>query len=136
MMKRVFVLISILIFLLITACSKGEEEVELEPTDYLHTFIEHWENHEFEEMPNLISEESITEHGSKEIVERYEKIYTDLDIKNVTVSFDEPPVEEIEQAWEEGSITIPIHVSMRSIADEISFRYDRSEERRVGKVCR
>lgn len=124
MMKRVFVLISILIFLLITACSKGEEEVELEPTDYLHTFIEHWENHEFEEMPNLISEESITEHGSKEIVERYEKIYTDLDIKNVTVSFDEPPEEEIEQAWEEGSITIPIHVSMDSIADEISFRYD------------
>lgn len=125
-MKRLTTFLIILALLIISACSKGnnEEDAILLPTDTLQTFVDHWEKGQFQAMYNLISEESREKYPPEAFIDRYEKIYTDLGIDNLTIKFDDITEEQLNFALERGELTVPIHVSMDSIADEISFRYD------------
>lgn len=122
-MKRLISIFILLFLLLLSACSK-EDESTLLPTEFLDTFIEHWESHQFNKMYSMITEESKESYPREQFIDRYEKIYQDLAIEKVKVSYDELSEEEIENALEEGSLTLAIKASMDSIADEISFRYD------------
>src|SRR5690625_4418119 len=125
-MKRLTTFLIILALLIISACSKenNEEDAILLPTDTLQTFVDHWEKGQFQAMYNLISEESREKYPPEAFIDRYEKIYTDLGIDNLTIKFDDITEEQLNFALERGELTVPIHVSMDSIADEISFRYD------------
>lgn len=121
-----FVFITIIFIAITAACSK--EEAEPKPTDFLMTYIEHWQNSEFDQMYSMLTEETKATYDSEQFIERYNKIYNDLNITDLKISFDDLSDEDIEIAQEDGSVTIPLHVSMNSIAGEIAFNYDATLE--------
>src|SRR5699024_5761361 len=84
----------------------------------------HWSNESFEEMYNSLSEDAKSNHTKEDFTERYEKVYTDMEIHEIEVTYDELTKEEIERAYEEGTVTIPFQASMTSLAGPISFDYE------------
>ncbi|HLR14360.1 MAG TPA: penicillin-binding transpeptidase domain-containing protein [Bacillota bacterium] len=116
----VFILFFSSILFLITACSKEQES----PDKELRTYIDHWSNESFEEMYNSLSEDAKSNHTKEDFTERYEKVYTDMEIHEIEVTYDELTKEEIERAYEEGTVTIPFQASMTSLAGPISFDYE------------
>src|SRR5690625_2231323 len=120
-MKRITKILIFILFL--SACSKDEDGIPT-PTDFLNTFIDHWEKGQFQNMYDMVTKESKDKYPAAQFIDRYEKIYKDLNIENIAITFNELTEEEMEKALEEGTVTLPINVEMDSIADEITFRYD------------
>lgn len=114
------ILLFLSIIFLITACSQEQES----PDKELHTYINHWSNESFGEMYNSLSEDAKSNLGKEDFTERYEKIYTDMEIQDIEVTYDELTKEEIRQAYDEGTVTIPFHASMTSLAGPITFDYE------------
>ena len=73
----------------LAACNKGPQ-----PADRLSQYIKLWNEQKFAEMYDFLSEksqQSITKEG---FVERYKKVYNDLEIKELKVQFTKPENEE------------------------------------------
>ena len=122
-MKRITKILILIFILFLSACSKDEDGIPT-PTDFLNTFINHWEKEQFQNMYDMVTEESKDKYPTDQFIDRYEKIYKDLNIENISITFNELTEEQMEKALEEGTVTLPINVEMDSIADEITFRYD------------
>lgn len=115
-----FLFFSIFILLLVTSCSKDT----VSPEEQLHTYIEHWVNESFSGMYDGLSKEAQSNFPEDEFIERYEKIYTDMNIEDIEVSFEPLTSDEITAANEAKEITIPFFASMMSVAGEITFDYE------------
>ncbi|MHA6252391.1 penicillin-binding transpeptidase domain-containing protein [Oceanobacillus sp. CAU 1775] len=125
-MKRLIILLFLLLFL--AACSNDDH---VSPNERFNEFVSHWNNEEFEEMYEMFAtpmKENITVEDS---VERYKKIYGDLSIENLNVSFEEFSDEEIEELFKNReddearlSITYPFTVEMESIGGPIVYEYE------------
>lgn len=120
-MKRTYILLTFVLLILFTACSK--DEAEPSPTDYLSTYVEHWHDMQFEQMYAMLTDETKTTYPPEQFVERYMKIYDDLNITDLSITYDDLAEEELELALEEGTVTLPILVAMDSIAGQIEFDY-------------
>src|SRR5699024_1793253 len=55
---------------------------------------------------------------------RYHKIYEDLNISDLEVSYNQLSEEQLDTAMEKGIATIPFSVTMESIAGPINFEYE------------
>src|SRR5690625_937476 len=129
MLKKLAFIITIISLLIITGCSKEEKT---NPRDIVDVYIERWENHQFEAMYAMLTEETKETYDTSDYIERYEKIYNDLKINNLTVSVIDNGTEE-----DENTAVFPINVSMNSIAGPIKFStklhlevaFDESEEK-------
>lgn len=115
-----FLLFSIFILLLVTSCSKDT----VSPEEQLQTYMNNWTNESFSEMYDGLSEEAQATFPKDEFIERYEKIYTDMNIEDIEVSFGSLSDDQIKQANEEKEVTIPFSASMMSVAGEINFDYE------------
>src|SRR5690625_2554126 len=73
-------------------------------------------------MYNMLTDETTEQYSSEDFVERYIKIYEDLEITDLEVTFSEISAEELENSIEEKSAVFPINVKMDSIAGEIEFQ--------------
>lgn len=122
-MRRICLLLLSLTAILFISCSKNDDE-RSKLIDMINTYTDHWQNHEFEKMYNMITEEAKETYDTEQFIDRYQKIYEDLQIENTEISFTDLSGDEIEEAYEKGNITIPISVSMDSIAGDISFDYE------------
>lgn len=121
-MKKPLALIffATLLLLFITACSKDQTS----PDEELDTYITHWSEESFDKMYDSLSEDAQAEHTKDDFAERYEKIYTDMEIEDIEVTFEELSEEEVTHAYEEGQVSIPFSASMTSLAGPISFDYE------------
>src|SRR5690625_1718180 len=101
MKKRLlFIIMTVLIFF--AAFSSTEEEEEVTPHDRFDAYIELWNNQEFTKMYERITEESSADYPTEAFIDRYEKIYEDLDLKNINISYTELSEEDLDEAMEIG----------------------------------
>ncbi|WP_347834667.1 NTF2-like N-terminal transpeptidase domain-containing protein [Gracilibacillus sp. JCM 18860] len=112
-MKKFLFLGTILFTVLLIGC---QEKEEVEPEERLQEYADHWMNQEYEKMYKMVAE---TE--KEDFIDRYQKIYKDLEINKVDVSFDVPDTEEKEKNDEAETEVFPLKVSMESVAGPITF---------------
>ena len=97
----------------LAACNKGPQ-----PADRLSQYIKLWNEQKFAEMYDFLSEksqQSITKEG---FVERYKKVYNDLEIKELKMQFTKP---ENEEKPKEQTVSYPFSAKMNSVAGPIAF---------------
>ncbi|MUK89064.1 penicillin-binding transpeptidase domain-containing protein [Ornithinibacillus sp. L9] len=120
-MRRVTLLLSIVFFVILIGCS--EDDV-VTPHERFDKYVEHWSNQEFSKMYEMLTPESQQEYSTENMVDRYTKIYEDLQISDVTISYTKLSDDELETSLEEGTATLPFTVEMNSMAGPISFEYE------------
>ncbi|MBD8070565.1 penicillin-binding transpeptidase domain-containing protein [Bacillus sp. PS06] len=118
-MKRSFkgLFISFLLLTILTAC----KEEEPSPEAAFEEYTEKWENLKYEDMYEQLttaSKESITK---EEFVERYQKIYGDIEAANIVVDY--IPSEEELAPDENGEIAYEYKVSMETVAGPIEYTH-------------
>lgn len=121
-MKKAAILLITTLAILFVGCS-DEEEVTT-PNDVFKTYAEHWENNSFSAMYDMLTEATKEEYSTDQFVDRYNKIYDDLEINDVTISYSNLSEAQLEVIMEEGTATIPFSAEMDSIAGTISFPYE------------
>ncbi|RST74231.1 penicillin-binding transpeptidase domain-containing protein [Siminovitchia acidinfaciens] len=112
MKKIIGMLFLLLIAAMVTGCNK-----EPKPEERFTAYVKEWNEHNFDKMYDYLSEEAQGKVSKEDFTDRYEKIYKDLEIKNLKVDFKAP--EEVEE--KDGAVEFPFHVKMDSFAGEIAF---------------
>lgn len=120
MTKKSYYLCIILFTLILFGCSK---ETEVGPNEAIDTYVRAWENEQFDDMYRFFTEATTKHYEKNRFVERYEKIFTDLQIKNLTITYDSLTKESIDEAIENEAVQVPIEVTMDSIAGAIEFSH-------------
>lgn len=120
-MKRFIAIIFIsILFLITTACSENR----ISPNEIFDTYVDHWNKENFDKMYAILSSESAEKYPTVDFVDRYQKVYDDLSISDLQVTYEELSKDEVKKAFDKGSATIPFKVNMESIAGPIDFSYD------------
>ncbi|WP_042222414.1 penicillin-binding transpeptidase domain-containing protein [Oceanobacillus manasiensis] len=119
-MKKIILALAAIILVVLAGCSDDE----VTPNERFDTYVKHWSEKEFSDAYEMLSSESEEAYPTEEYVDRYNKIYEDLGISDLSISFSELKEEELETAMEEGAATIPFEVTMESIAGPINFDYE------------
>ncbi|WP_100010567.1 penicillin-binding transpeptidase domain-containing protein [Lentibacillus sediminis] len=121
-MRKAILLFLGLLILFLTACSEDLPT----PNERFGAFVEQWNNQEFAGMYEMLSGEAQDTFSTEEMANRYSNMYEDLDVSELRVSFNELSEEETTAAMEGGTVEIPFHVEMQTIAGPISFNYQAS----------
>lgn len=119
-MRNILFLGLILSLIAISGCSKDTAT----PNDRFNTYIKSWNDSEFAEMYDMLSEEARDNYDTEQFVDRYKKIYEDLNVENLKVTFEELSDEALKEAKNEGQALIPFSVTMDTIAGPIEFEYE------------
>ncbi len=113
-MKKPFkLLLIVLSLLIISSCSKNERK---DPYELVETYVDLWQEYNFTKMYDMLSETTKQQYKTEDFIDRYEKIYQDLGIQNLSISILESEYEE-----EDTAVSFPIQVKMDSIAGPIEF---------------
>src|SRR5690625_1300532 len=121
MRKRILLLLTFsLVMIMTVACS----EDKITPNDRFDAYIENWHQYDFEKMYQMLADESLDAFPTEEFVDRYEKIYEDLEITDLTINFAALNDEDLDAAFEKGEATIPFSVEMESVSGPITFDYE------------
>lgn len=88
------------------------------PEDQFGEYVKLWKKQDFDKMYNYLSTDTKEQIKKKDFVERYSKIYKDLEIKDLDIQFTKPEEETDKKAE---TAEFPFHVSMNSLAGEITF---------------
>lgn len=95
--------------------------VEHHPTERLQAYVDSWHYANYTEMYLMVTDEVLEEYTETDFIERYEKIYEDLEIEALEITYSEPTDKEISKARKDGVITYQLDVKMDSIAGPIEF---------------
>lgn len=120
-MRKITLLLASALIILITACSSDEK---ITPHDVFDTYIDYWQKEDFQNVYNMLSEDAASEHTVEEVVDRYQKIYEDLDITDLQITYNALSEEALEQAFEDGEATLSFTAEMESLAGPIAFDYE------------
>src|SRR5690625_1105159 len=121
MRKRVLLLIMLSLFIFFTiACA----EEKITPNERFESYVEMWNKQDFENMYQMLTDETLDTYPTEEYIDRYEKIYEDLKITDLKVNFTALDKEDLEVAFEDGKATIPFSIEMESLAGPIEFDYE------------
>ncbi|RDW17002.1 penicillin-binding protein [Oceanobacillus arenosus] len=118
-MKKWLVLFILLLFVLV-GCSKEQ----VTPNERFEAYVANWNVLDMKEMYNLFSAEAKEAYPSEQSVERQQKIYDDLQVSDIAVSYEALDEKNLKIAMDEGKATIPFTVKMETVAGPISFDYD------------
>src|SRR5690625_3756653 len=119
--KNFILILLFSIFIIFTGCTKEEEAITLEQR--FDTYLSYWEEQSFEKMFEMIATDVKDTYDIEQFVDRYQKIYEDIGIDHIQITYESLTDEAIETAIEEKEAEIPFSISMDSIAGEISFDY-------------
>ncbi|WP_449355474.1 penicillin-binding transpeptidase domain-containing protein [Virgibacillus natechei] len=119
-MKKVIAFIAVMFTVLLAACSDDSPT----PNERFATYVEHWNNQEFETMYGMLSSESAEAYPIDAFADRYNTIYQDIDVSELNVTYKELNEEELDDAMEEGTATLPFSVEMETMAGPINFDYE------------
>ncbi|RDU37520.1 penicillin-binding transpeptidase domain-containing protein [Neobacillus piezotolerans] len=117
-MKKLFMIVSAMIF---AAALAGCTEKKPDPADRFSEYVELWNKQDFDGMYGYLSADAKASVSKQDFTERYKKIYGDLKINNLNVSFKKP--KEDKQKDGEGA-QYGFTATMDSIAGPIEFGHD------------
>ncbi|GGF12642.1 penicillin-binding protein 3 [Halobacillus andaensis] len=103
-------------FLLLIGCSDKPS-----PETTVEDYMEAWENEEFGEMYDLLSEESKDSISQEEFEERYSTIYEGINMNNLSITYEAP--EEEQDFNEEDTPAYDYDVSMETLAGALEFSH-------------
>lgn len=115
-MRKLFLLLLFLFTISFTVACSNSAQLE----NQAETYFSHWNNEEFSDMYNLLSSESKNKYTKEDFIDRYKKIYKDINVENLNVSYEMPDQDKIDASNQH--VTIPIEVSLDSSAGPISFK--------------
>ncbi|WP_099354843.1 penicillin-binding transpeptidase domain-containing protein [Fredinandcohnia onubensis] len=115
-MKRyTWLLISFtLSIVLLSGCNKDPL-----PEERFEAFIKDWESQDFEKVYNQFSKDVKETVKKDEFVERFGKIYSDVGVNELNVTFNKP--EEEVKPDDQGQVTFSYDLSMETVAGPIDF---------------
>src|SRR5690625_304809 len=119
--KKTLFVIGLLLIMLTVGCSNIKTE---KPTTLLDDYIKKWEETDFTTMYDMLTDEAKETYNQEGFIDRYEKIYGDLEVKDVSITYEELDNKTIRNAKKEREVTIPVQVKMESVAGEIEFTSD------------
>ncbi|WP_174734282.1 penicillin-binding transpeptidase domain-containing protein [Mesobacillus harenae] len=112
MKKTILFIITLCLTVFISGCNKDPK-----PEERFAQYIKLWNDQNFDEMYGFLAVEAQASVTKEEFVERYNKIYQDLEIDKLDVNFIKPEEED----EPESTVDYPFSVKMESIAGPISF---------------
>lgn len=124
-MKKIIMIVSfILICTIIVGCSKDDnEDDEATPADRFATYVEEWNKQDFTKMYDFLSKEATESYSSEDFIEQYQEIYNDLEVQDLTISYDSLDEESLSDAIENGEAELTFSVEMDTIGGAIDFDY-------------
>lgn len=113
MKKAIFVIVMLLAVL--AACEK-----EPSPNDRLNDYVKLWDKNNFEKMyKDYLTTNSKKEYKSKDFVDRYPKIYKDLEISDLKVTFQKLKEDDYK---EKEKVSVPVNISFNTMAGEVKYK--------------
>src|SRR5690625_3015978 len=119
-MKNWFYMLGLVSIILVSACSNDKPS----PNDRIEEYIQLWHTYSFAEMYEMLSEETVDTFPTDEFIDRYEKVYSDLEIEDLEITYSKLDKDEEKEALEEGIATYSLQVDMNSMAGPIKFEQD------------
>src|SRR5690625_3397925 len=119
--KKTLFVIGLLLMMFTIGCSNINIE---KPTTLLDDYIKKWEETDFTTMYDMLTDEAKETYNQEGFIDRYEKIYGDLEVKDVSITYEELDNKTIRNAKKDREVTIPVQVKMESIAGKIEFTSD------------
>ncbi|MFL6555575.1 MAG: NTF2-like N-terminal transpeptidase domain-containing protein, partial [Bacillus sp. (in: firmicutes)] len=110
------IIAAMLLILLMAGCSK-----EPTPQDRFANYIALWNEQKFDKMYDYLSDDAKNKITKAEFTNRYQKIYDDLQITDLTINFKKP--KEDKQADKEQA-NYSFTAKMNSIAGPIQFTHE------------
>ncbi|HSI68493.1 MAG TPA: penicillin-binding transpeptidase domain-containing protein [Planococcus sp. (in: firmicutes)] len=108
--------LSLLALVLLTGCQPDQPT----PEDRLNDYINHWNAEEFSDMyTNFLNEGTKNTFDTEAFVDRQDKLFDDLSIENLEVSFTDLP-EDMEWNTDEPA-DFPVQVKMDTVAGPVEF---------------
>jgi len=123
MKKAILVALMTITAILLVSCSKESSPDPIEETE---AYIDLWESYEFDQMYKRLTEDTKNTVDPEDFIDRYEKIYEDLEIDNLSIEMGELDSDTIKEFIEKKEALIPIEVTMDSFAGPINFEHDLS----------
>src|SRR5690625_178570 len=98
-MRKILYIVLTILLLFIVGCSNEEPS----PNDQIKEYTNLWNQSDFEAMYTLLTEEARNTYSTEEFIDRYEKIYEDLEIENLQIKATELSEEEENEARDQGT---------------------------------
>ncbi|MGE6368592.1 penicillin-binding transpeptidase domain-containing protein [Planococcus kocurii] len=115
MTKKLAVILALAFLVFLAGC-----QPKASPEERLKEYIGHWNKEEFSEMYSTYLNQGTKEaYASEDFVERQQKLYADLAIENIEVTYTKPSKDE---NWDtEKPADFPVQVKMDTMAGPIEF---------------
>lgn len=120
-MRKGIIFSALLLIMFLAACSKDDG---ITPNERFDAYIDLWQDEDFKAMYDMLATDSTDAYPTEEFIDRYQKIYDDLNVSNLKINFKKLDDDELNEAYENGTATIPFSVDMDTIAGEIDFDYE------------
>lgn len=120
-MKKI-IQVSLLLFIVFLGACSSDDEVT--PNERFDSYVKQWNDQKFEKMYDMFTTETKENYSKEDSTDRYAKIYEDLNITDLKVSFKKLDEEKQEAAMKSGEATFPFTVEMESLAGPITFDYE------------
>lgn len=113
--KKLAIILALAFLVFLAGC-----QPKASPEERLKEYIGHWNKEEFSEMYSTYLNQGTKEaYASEDFVERQQKLYKDLAIENVEVTYTKPSADE---NWDtEKPADFPVQVKMDTMAGPIEF---------------
>lgn len=116
-MRKVIYLISIVLLVaVLQACGNKPK-----PDERIADYVKEWNALDFTKMYDLLANETIKTYPKEKFIDRYEKIYKDLNVKDLKVTYKDLSDKALKDANDKGKATFPISVEMNTIAGPVNF---------------
>ncbi len=117
MLRKLILFIGLIV--LLAACSEKPK-----PETTFERYMKAWEQQDFQKMYSLLTDESQKNITEKDFVERYAKIYSDIEAENLKVTYQLP--EEEQDYEEEDTPQFDFHVKMDTMAGPLEINHKAS----------
>lgn len=113
--------VSLLLFIVFLGACSADDEVT--PNDRFDSYVKQWNEQKFDKMYDMFTLDTKKDYSKEDSTDRSKKVYEDLNISDLKVSFKKLDEEKIDAAMKSGEVTLPFTVEMESIAGPITFDY-------------
>ncbi|SFD97188.1 penicillin-binding protein [Lentibacillus persicus] len=119
-MKKTILFAFLSLLFMVSACSNDE----ITPQERFEKYVNHWNEQEFVKMYEMLTSQAAETYPTEDFVDRYQAIYNDLNISELTISYEKLSEDQMDTAMEKGTAKFPFTVEMDSIAGPITFDYE------------
>jgi len=111
------IFITFLSVLFLTACND-----EPSPKDAFNDYVKLWNEQKFDKMYSILSNDAKDKISKEDYVERYSKIYSDINVEDLKITVGKKEVSDDE--LDKGKVKLPFSLSMNTLAGEVSFKHN------------